>query len=67
DALGLIGHTMSSWPQLASGVMLGGALVTDAARRILLGAPVPSGRYYADLEELVGPVDAERVLSGAAR
>ncbi len=67
DALGLIGHTLSSWPQLASGVMLGGALLTDAARRILLGAPVPSGRYYADLEELVGPIDAERVLTGAAR
>ncbi|MZD05499.1 hypothetical protein GTW43_10440 [Streptomyces sp. SID5785] len=54
DALGRIGHTLSSWPQLASGVMLGGALVTDTARRILLGAPVASGRYYVDLEELVG-------------
>ncbi|MFI7006455.1 ThiF family adenylyltransferase [Streptomyces sp. NPDC050145] len=67
DAVGLIGRTLSSWPQLASGVTLGGALVTDAARRILLGAPVPSGRYYADLEELVGAVDHERVPAGAAR
>ncbi|MGW3521046.1 ThiF family adenylyltransferase [Streptomyces hydrogenans] len=66
-ALGLIGHTLSSWPQLASGVMLGGALVTDTARRILLGAPVPSGRYCVDLEELVGAVDHERVPAGAAR
>ena len=54
DALGRIGDTLSSWPQLASGVMLGGALVTDTARRILLGAPVPSGRYYVDLEALIG-------------
>lgn len=53
DALGRIGRTLSSWPQLASGVMLGGALVADTARRILLGDDVPSGRYYVDLEALV--------------
>jgi tRNA A37 threonylcarbamoyladenosine dehydratase len=52
-AVGQIGHSLSSWPQLASGVMLGGALVTDVARRILLGHPVASGRYYADLSELI--------------
>ncbi|WP_314250766.1 hypothetical protein [Streptomyces sp. DSM 40907] len=34
-----IGITLSSWPQLASGVALGGALTADAARRILLGQP----------------------------
>ncbi|MEW2165238.1 ThiF family adenylyltransferase [Streptomyces sp. NPDC007084] len=58
DALGRIGRTLSSWPQLASGVMLGGALVTDTARRVLLGRPVASGRYYVDLEELVGTAPA---------
>ncbi|MHC0434195.1 ThiF family adenylyltransferase [Streptomyces sp. O3] len=67
DALGRIGHSLSSWPQLASGVMLGGALVTDTARRILLGEPVASGRYYTDLEEIIGAVDAERVPAGAAQ
>ncbi|MFE1949685.1 ThiF family adenylyltransferase [Streptomyces sp. NPDC059524] len=66
DAIGQIGHTLSSWPQLASGVTLGGALVTDTARRILLGSPVPSGRYYADLERLVGAIDPELVPAGAA-
>jgi hypothetical protein len=50
DAIPLIGSTLSSWPQLASGVMLGGALVADTARRILLGHDIPSGRYYVDLE-----------------
>ncbi|GAA2326205.1 ThiF family adenylyltransferase [Streptomyces kunmingensis] len=55
DALGRIGSTLSSWPQLASGVQLGGALVTDTARRILLGEPVGSGRYYVDLEALISP------------
>ncbi|WP_328748871.1 ThiF family adenylyltransferase [Streptomyces sp. NBC_00285] len=63
DALGRIGRTLSSWPQLASGVALGGALVTDTARRILLGAPVPSGRYYVDLEALVA---AERAAPAGA-
>ncbi|MFJ9343798.1 ThiF family adenylyltransferase [Streptomyces sp. NPDC101733] len=47
-----IGVTLSSWPQLASGVALGGALTADAARRILLGLPRPSGRFYTDLEIL---------------
>jgi hypothetical protein len=52
-ALPEVGRTLSSWPQLASGVVLGGALVTDAARRILTGHPVPSGRYRIDLAELI--------------
>ncbi len=48
-----IGKTISSWPQLASGVSLGGGIVTDAARRLLLGEPVASGRYYVDPGTLV--------------
>jgi hypothetical protein len=50
-----IGRTLSSWPQLASGVALGGALVGEAARRILLGRPCDSGRFYVDLAQLVAP------------
>ena len=50
-----IGRTLSSWPQLASGVALGGALVAEAARRILLHRPCPSGRYYTDLEASIAP------------
>ncbi|MFJ6700640.1 ThiF family adenylyltransferase [Streptomyces sp. NPDC091272] len=53
DALGRIGDTLSSWPQLASGVMLGAALVADTARRILLGEPLPSGRHCVDLDALI--------------
>lgn len=45
--------TITGWPQLASGNMLGGALVTDTARRLLLGEPVASGRYRVDFEDLV--------------
>ncbi|MGY0234240.1 ThiF family adenylyltransferase [Longispora urticae] len=48
-----LGRSLSSWPQLASGVSLGGALVTEAARRILLGGDCPSGRYYVDLTDLI--------------
>lgn len=64
DALTRVGHTLSSWPQLASGVMLGAALVTDAARRILLGQPLPSGRHCLDLQDLVAAV---AVPHGAGR
>lgn len=48
-----VGQTIGSWPQLASGVALGGAIVADAARRLLLGEPVGSGRYYVDPAELI--------------
>ncbi|MFD9454090.1 ThiF family adenylyltransferase [Streptomyces sp. NPDC059985] len=53
DALTRVGRTLSSWPQLASGVMLGAALVTDTARRVLLGEPLGSGRHSIDFEALV--------------
>ncbi|MEV6951093.1 Rv1355c family protein [Streptomyces sp. NPDC051183] len=48
-----IGHTLSSWPQLASGVALGAAVLTDTARRVLLGQFTGSGRFLVDLAELV--------------
>ncbi|WP_327140569.1 ThiF family adenylyltransferase [Nocardia sp. NBC_01327] len=54
-ALPEIGRTLSSWPQLASDVALGGALVTEAARRILLALPCESGCFYLDLEALIAP------------
>jgi molybdopterin/thiamine biosynthesis adenylyltransferase len=48
-----IKQTLSTWPQLGSSVVLGGAIVTEAARRILLGTLVRSGRYSVDLESIV--------------
>lgn len=48
-----VGQTISSWPQLASAVFLGGASVAHVGRRLLLGDPVKSGRYYVDLDEIV--------------
>jgi nitroreductase len=48
-----IGESITTWPQLASGVTLGGATVTDAARRILLGRLTESGRFRVDFDRLV--------------
>ncbi|HWO62926.1 MAG TPA: Rv1355c family protein [Umezawaea sp.] len=48
-----LGSTISSWPQLASDVVLGGAAVTTAVRCLALGTPLPSGRRYLDLETAV--------------
>ena len=45
--------SLTSWPQLASDVALGGALTTSVARRIALGDLQRSGRYYVDLEQII--------------
>ncbi len=52
-SLSEMGKTISTWPQLASSVVLGGAMVTDVVRRILLGQLKSSGRYYVDFEEII--------------
>ncbi|WP_246000909.1 Rv1355c family protein [Brevibacillus panacihumi] len=54
ESLQEVGSTILTWPQLASSIMLGAASGTDACRRIGLGQTCESGRYYVDLEELVG-------------
>ncbi|RAI86033.1 Rv1355c family protein [Algoriphagus yeomjeoni] len=48
-----LSQSISSWPQLASAVYLGGATVANASRKLLLGENVESGRYYVDLDGLV--------------
>lgn len=52
-----IEETITTWPQLASGVILGGGIVTDVCRRILLGQLQDSGRYFVDLEEIIRDKD----------
>ncbi|WP_207420993.1 ThiF family adenylyltransferase [Desertivirga brevis] len=47
-----INKSINTWPQLASSVVLGGAITTDICRRILLGEHRVSGRYYVDLDEI---------------
>jgi molybdopterin/thiamine biosynthesis adenylyltransferase len=41
------------WPQLASAVTLGGAMVTDTCRKILLQQRSDSGRYFVDFDALI--------------
>lgn len=48
-----IGKTITAWPQLASSVMLGGGMVADTCRRILLDELRSSGRFYVDFEQLI--------------
>src|SRR5439155_17456649 len=64
-----VDSSISTWPQLASDVALGGASAAMAVRQLALGRPLPSGRRYFDLErtlaeplhELPAPaVDAAR-------
>ncbi len=52
-SLSELGKTITTWPQLASSVVLGGAMVTDTCRRILLDQHTSSGRYYVDFEEII--------------
>lgn len=46
-----IDRTVSSWPQLAGDVQLGGATIASAVRRFGLGESLPSGRIRIDLTE----------------
>ncbi|RDI66744.1 Rv1355c family protein [Nocardia pseudobrasiliensis] len=54
-----VGETLAGWPQLGSDVMIGGASVAAAVRRIGLGVPLQSGRTRIDpdasLDELIQP------------
>jgi molybdopterin/thiamine biosynthesis adenylyltransferase len=52
-SLGEIGKTITTWPQLASSVVLGGAVTADVCRRMLLGQYNSSGRYYVDPENII--------------
>jgi len=45
--------TITTWPQLATAVTLGGALAADTCRRIFLDQFTGSGRYFIDLETLI--------------
>jgi len=48
-----VGQTITTWPQLASAVTMGGGMTTDICRRILLDQLHQSGRYFIDIDELI--------------
>ncbi|MGW0042449.1 Rv1355c family protein [Rhodococcus sp. NPDC003348] len=59
-----VGSTISTWPQLGGDVLLGGASVAAAVRRIGLGRPLQSGRVRVDLDERLDDVRAPIVEAG---
>ncbi len=48
-----IGKRITSWPQLASSVIMGGGFCTHIARDILTCKIKKSGRWYIDLDEFI--------------
>jgi len=53
SSLAEVNKTISTWPQLATSVILGGAVGADISRRIFLDQFHDSGRYYVDLEGII--------------
>jgi molybdopterin/thiamine biosynthesis adenylyltransferase/nitroreductase len=55
-----VGQSISTWPQLASAVTMGGGITADVCRRVLLDQFHQSGRYFIDLDELIGdPIEGK--------
>ena len=48
-----IGKTITSWPQLASSVALGGAITCDVSRKILLNQLTISGRFFVNIDKII--------------
>lgn len=61
-----LGKSILTWPQLASAVVLGGALVADITRRIMLGEPIHSQRTWVDLDQIF-PAPDQRTPNSSNR
>lgn len=48
-----IGKTITTWPQLGTDVILGGAITAIMTRRILLNKSKVTGRFFIDLDQIV--------------
>ncbi len=46
-------QSITTWPQLASDVILGGAVSANVCRRMCLGQFESSGRFFVDMNEIV--------------
>ncbi len=58
-----IGRTLTTWPQLAGEVALGGALIATSVRAMFCGQALRSGRYYADLDQILGLSESDNNTS----
>lgn len=56
-----IDRSLSTWPQLASDVVLGGAALAEAVRRIGIGEPLSSGRCRIDMERALNQLDTPQI------
>lgn len=48
-----IGKTISTWPQLASSVTMGGGIGADVCRKIALNQTKSSGRFFVDIDNIL--------------
>lgn len=53
DSFAEIGKSLTTWPQLASSVVIGGGVVAEVSRKILLGDGIRAGRYYFDIDTIL--------------
>ena len=56
-------QTITTWPQLASSVTMGGGMTCDVSRRILLDQYHDSGRYIIDIEELIQDKNVDTIVT----
>ncbi|MBI2281421.1 MAG: ThiF family adenylyltransferase [Bacteroidetes bacterium] len=48
-----VGKSITSWPQLASSVALGGGITCDVSRKILLNQLIISGRFFVNIDKII--------------
>ncbi len=53
-SIGELGKTITTWPQLASDVTLGGAVIAMTTRMIFLTNKIKSSRVYVDVPSIIG-------------
>jgi len=58
-----IDHTLSTWPQVSSDVVLGAAAIAEAVRRIGLGEDLRSGRICIDVGWALNQLDEPQVAT----
>jgi len=61
-----MGVSLTTWPQLATAVTLGGAITADTCRRMFLNQYTDSGRYFIDMEQLVPDKRPKEIFTPAA-
>jgi molybdopterin/thiamine biosynthesis adenylyltransferase len=60
-----LGRTITTWPQLATGVVLGGAIVGEVYRRIIFNNLHVSGRWWNDTTQSISPESAHYSTSSS--